>query len=79
MPGRRKGQTFTIPIDIKNTNLLSLQSMLKRYNIGSSDISLAPGENEGEYILKINVGKDHDAQQLLSLLTELKTINDGGP
>ena len=40
-------------------------------------VSLAPGENEGEFLLKIHVGKDYDAQRLLALIAELKEISDG--
>ncbi len=31
----------------------------------------APGENEGEFLLKIHVGSNNDAQQMLSLIGEL--------
>lgn len=67
-----------IPVNISaHTDLARLQSVLKKYAIASSEISLASGENEGEFLLKIHVGKDYDAQQLLALIAELKVINDG--
>jgi len=49
---------------------------LKKYNITSSELSLAPGEAEGEFLVKINVGRDYDAQQLLSLIADLKILSD---
>jgi len=76
MQGQRNWQT--IPVNISaHTDIARIQSVLKKYEIASFEISVAAGENEGEFLLKIHVGKDYEAQQLLALIAELKEINDG--
>ena len=76
MQGQRKRQT--IPVNISaHTDLARIQSVLRKYDITSFEISLASGENEGDFLLKLHVGKDYDAQQLLALMAELKEVNDG--
>jgi len=76
MQGQRNRQTILVNIS-GLTDIARVQSVLKRYEIASFEISVAAGENEGEFLLKIHVGKDYDAQQLLSLIAELKEISDG--
>ena len=71
MLGQRKRRIITVNIDSKRTDITNIQSILKKYNIDPSGISLAPGENEGEFLLKIHVGSNTDAQQMLSLIGEL--------
>lgn len=75
----QKNLVITVPLDIIQSDLISIQATLKKYNIGSSNINLTPGENEGEYMLKIDVGQEQDAEQLLSLLAELKNISGVHP
>jgi putative Mg2+ transporter-C (MgtC) family protein len=77
MLGQRKRQVVSMNIDIARTDLVGVQAVLKKYAIESSEIGLVPGENEGEFLLKINVGRKYDAQQLLALIAELKALNDG--
>jgi putative Mg2+ transporter-C (MgtC) family protein len=78
MLGPRKRQVISVNITA-HTDLAAIQSVLKKYSIASTEISLVPGENEGEFLLKIHVGKNEDAQQLLSLIAELKALNGDRP
>ncbi|HVW58389.1 MAG TPA: MgtC/SapB family protein [Puia sp.] len=79
MLDQRKKQTVTVSVDTARADLAGIQSVLKKYEIASSDINLVPGENEGEYLLRINVSKSYDPQRLLSLLAELQGLSGGRP
>ena len=75
----RKNLIITVPLDITRSDLLGIQAILKKYNIGASEIHLSPGENEGEYQLRINTGNETDTQQMLSLLSELNSVSGVHP
>ncbi|HVU55970.1 MAG TPA: MgtC/SapB family protein [Puia sp.] len=77
MPGVQRRHPLSIVLDTERADLPGIQSVLKKYEIDPADISLTPGEKEGEFLLKIDASGKYDAHRLLSLIAELKELNAG--
>lgn len=75
----RKNLIITVPLDIARADLVGVQAILRKYSIGPSEIHLSPGENDGEYQLRVNTGNEMDTRQMLSLLSELNGVSGVHP